>query len=76
MEKFRTKNLNLASFLLCNDGITLHRIDKTNPTEMWFVFEDKQKCEELESDFWSDMAVVNPKKLLYSQNQLKDQMFN
>lgn len=73
---FRTKNLNLASYLLLTGEVKLIYLDKSNPEEIWFVFGDQKLCEELEKQYWSDQAVVNPKKLFQAQNELKDQMFN
>lgn len=73
---FRTKNLNLASYLLSTGKVRLLSLDKTDPDEIWFAFSDKSLCEELEQDYWQDRALSNPKRLFQSQNELKDQMFN
>lgn len=74
--RFRTKNLNLAAFLLASEKVTLADIDKSNPKEFWFVFDDRNTCESLENDFWNDKASINPKRILYALSELKDQMFN
>lgn len=73
---FRTRNLNLSAYLVVTGKIELLKIDKTSPQEFWFVFNDPTLCKELEYQYWQDEALVNPKKLLYTLNELKDRMFN
>lgn len=75
-EAFKTKNLNLAAFLVIADKVKLIGIDKTNPKEFWFVFTPLDLCEELETTYWTDRATVNPKRLFYAFNELRDRIFN
>lgn len=74
--RFRTKNLNLAAFLLASKKVNLAEVDKSNPREIYFVFENEYVCKELENNFWNDEASINPKRILYALSELKDQMFN
>lgn len=73
---YRTKNLNLASYLLASAKVNLLSIDKSNTHEIEFIFSHKDVCEQLETQYWQNTALINPKQLLYALNELKDQMFN
>lgn len=73
---YKTKNLNIASYLLVTQKVQFIKVNKENPKEMWFLFSDPQTCTKLEKQFWMDEALVSPKQLLYALNELKDRMFN
>lgn len=42
----------------------------------WFVFEDKEKCERLSNDYWSENAEGNIKHFVNSYKTLKDLVFS
>jgi hypothetical protein len=71
--EYRTKDLAEASFLLTKNikFLRLERVGKT----CWFVFNDKNNCELLTSEFWFGNATV-PAKAFYDAVQiLKNRIF-
>ncbi len=71
---FRTKDLAEASFLYAS-SIKLIQLDQDNG-RFWFVFEDKDRCEQLTDSFWSKEASVNAKEYADAIRTLKDLIFN
>ncbi len=73
---YKTKSLILAAYLLTTKKVPFAGINKTNPRESIFLFEDPQRCESLVNDYWLDRAVVNPKELNAKLSELKDLIFS
>lgn len=74
---YKTKNLNIASCLnIFKDEIHLIDVDKSNPQEISFVFDNPNACLDLVNKYWNGQTRVDAKKILSSLNELKDRMFN
>ena len=71
---YQTKDLYLASFLYAS-GKKLIKLDEDNE-KSWFVFEDKDLCEQLTGSFWRKEASVNAKEYADALRTLKDLIFN
>ena len=72
-EKFRNKNLQIASYLYAS-GLQFF-IDRTNKREVYFVFISKSEAEKLIHIYFAGNAKVDPKDLFNKQEELKDQIF-
>ena len=70
---FRSKDLSESSFLFAS-GLRLIKTDNENGT-IWFVFENKDKCERLSLDFWSKQANVNAMAYVDALRTLKALIF-
>lgn len=73
-EGYKTKNLNIASFLY-TVGLTLERTTREN-NEVFFHFTPKDKSEEIVGEYFSGTAKVNPRELFARFNDLKDLIFS
>ena len=73
MATFRSRDL-LESSLLYASQIKLSRLDKEGG-RVWFVFEDKEKCETLARAYWNKEATVNAKAYSDALRTLKDLIF-
>lgn len=74
IEKYTTKNLNLAAFLY-SAGLEFcgsTRIGK----EVSFNFSPKERAESLIDDYFKGTAKVNPRELFAKLNDLKDLIFS
>ncbi len=74
IEKYSTKNLNLAAFLYAS-GIHFIRANKVD-REFFFEFTPKIQAEKLINDYFSGTATVNPRELFARFNDLKDLIFS
>lgn len=70
---FKTKDLYLSAFLIAS-GEKLLGVEG-EPREYWFMFADKEKCEDLSIKYWSGEKEVNAKKFSDSLRTLKDIIF-
>lgn len=66
IERFRTDDILLASFLLVNK-VELIEILEDQPQHFLFIFSDPEKCKDLKSEF-SNNALV-PARTLFSQRE-------
>lgn len=73
---YKTKSLILAAYLLTTKKVAFAGINKTNPKESLFLFENPQQCESLVNEYWLDRALVNPKELNAKLSELKDLIFS
>ncbi len=73
---YKTKSLILAAYLQTTRKVQFAGINKTNPKEAIFLFEDSKLCESLVNEYWLDRAVVNPKELNTKLSELKDLIFS
>lgn len=69
----REKDLYIGAFLYAS-GRKLLRLEWAGAF-YWFVFEDKERCEELSNQYWSGEAVVNAKAYVDALRTLKDRLF-
>ena len=74
MDTYRTKDLPIAAFLYASGKklFESHRIDG----RIWFVFDEKDTCEEMVNSYWRKEASVNAKEFADAIRTLKDLIFN
>ena len=72
---FRTQNIDEASFLYTSRMKLVKLEEDGCSNKYWFVFDDRDKCEELISRFYQRAALVDDKELCDSMNTLKDMVF-
>lgn len=68
-----TKDLSEAGAILCKKAVLLHLEQEQN--FYWFVFQDKQLCEQLSNFYWSGELQVSAKAYADSLRSLKDRLF-
>lgn len=73
---FSTKDLHFAAFLKYNNAvlIRLERREDFSKTPVYFVFEDRAKCEHLDNVFWNgqgDEVMVNVKEYVNITRDLR-----
>lgn len=73
IEKYSTKNLNLAAFLYAS-GVHFIRANKVD-REFFFEFTPKIQAEKLINDYFSGTATTNPRDLFSRLHDLKDIIF-
>ncbi|MCL5125317.1 MAG: DUF5659 domain-containing protein [Deltaproteobacteria bacterium] len=73
---YQTRSLILAAYLQTTKKVAFAGINKTNPKEAIFLFDDPEMCESLVQNYWLDRAVVNPKELNNKLSELKDLIFS
>ena len=71
---FRTKDLSLSAFLYASDK-KLIGLEEDNG-KYWFIFADKEHCEELVNSYWRKEATVVAKDYADSIQSLKTLIFN
>lgn len=70
------KDLNVASFLMASNEVTLAKIERNNNT-VFFHFQPKEKAEDFVARYWADNApMIQPRKLFGTQRDLKDLIFS
>lgn len=73
-EYYKTKDLAEAGFLFTKNK-KLVSIDREGRT-CWFVFENKNECEELSKKFWFQDALIPSKSFYEAIQTLKNRIFN
>ena len=71
---YKTKILNIAAFLYAS-GLQLVETSRVNG-EVFFIFDPKEKAEELIEQYFADKATVNPRELFARLNDLRDLIFS
>lgn len=75
--EYKTKDINIASVLLCYGAILLRiekDINKDNKAS-FFVFVGNTNFEKIVKDYWGDELLVNPKELLYKFKEVKNRLY-
>lgn len=74
MDEWQTKDIFEASWVY-SQNVPLLRLD---PDEryFWFVFQNKNLCESLSTDYWQQNANGNIKHFVNSLKTLKDLVFS
>jgi len=73
VNEFVSRDLYLSAFLYAK-GATFKGISRENKI-CWFLFEDKEFCKTLQSQFFSKTAQVNAKEYSDAIKTLKDLVF-
>lgn len=73
-EYYRTRDLAEASFLFTKSQ-ELVSIDREGKI-CWFLFQNKEQCEELSKQFWFQDALIPSKSFYESIQTLKNRIFN
>ncbi len=74
MQKFKTRDLKLASFLYASH-LTLDGYEKVS-SEIYFTFTPYVSAQTLHKNYIDNTALVSPKDLLYQYNNLKSIIFS
>lgn len=70
---WKTKDLYLAAFIYSQE-IELVKVEKEGKV-CWFNFGNKQKCDELQTLYWSNKGQAIPKIYSDAMRSLKDLIF-
>lgn len=70
------KDIAVASFLLCSEKVRLIKTERRNNKLVVFYFSPKEEAEKLIEAYWSDTALVSPRKVFSAQRSLKDLIFS
>lgn len=73
-EYYRTRDLAEASFLFTKSQ-ELVSIDREGKI-CWFLFQNKEQCEELSKQFWFQDALIPSKSFYEAIQTLKNRIFN
>lgn len=75
IEKFTTKNLFIATYLLASGKVTLQGLQILDAKTKLFVFTPFERARELEQEYFSGGAL--PVKTIFAEyNTLKDMLFD
>lgn len=69
---YKTKDLNIATALLCK-GAKMAFTEKKDLVT-WFFFEDPEKCEKIENDFKFGELLVDVKDYIHYKDQLMNKI--
>ena len=70
------KDIAVASYLFCSDKVRLERTERKNNNLVIFHFAPKEEAEKLIASYWSDTALVSPRKVFMAERSLKDLIFS
>lgn len=73
MDIYKTKDLAEASILLTKKQ-KLIRIEREGKV-CWFIFQDKEKCQEIANQFWFGECLINAKSYYEAMLTLKNRIF-
>jgi len=73
-ENFLTKDIFLASFLITNSKKLIGL--KPEGRVFWFVFSDKDSCEQITMKFWNGEGMVSARAFVDAYRNLKDMIFS
>lgn len=74
MNEYKTKDIFEAAWIYSQE-ITLLELEE-NGDYFWFVFKNKDTCEKLSSDYWTQKSIGNIKQFVNSLKTLKDLIFS
>ncbi|MBI1833903.1 MAG: hypothetical protein HYR90_03675 [Candidatus Andersenbacteria bacterium] len=74
-QTWQTDDFYLSAFCLAS-GVKLADLDKSNPRQIFFVFNDFKGRENLERDFIFGRTTVDPKKYAAAIKELKNLMYS
>lgn len=72
-DEYRVKDLGEAAALLCK-SVKLLGLQKDN-NFYWFIFSDKETCDEISNRYWFGELLVNAKLYQDALRTLKDRLF-
>ena len=75
-ETIPVRDISVASFIYCSDKVRLERTERKNNNLVIFHFAPKEAVEKLITAYWSDTAVVTPRKVFMAERSLKDLIFS
>ena len=70
------KDIAVASYLFCSDTVRLERTERKNNNLVIFHFAPTIEAEKLIASYWSDTALVSPRKVFMAERSLKDLIFS
>jgi hypothetical protein len=72
--KYLTKDLHEAAVLLTMKRSLLDI--KREGRQCWFIFENKERCQQISKQYYFDTLLVNARDLVESQQILKNRIFS
>ena len=72
--EYRVKDLYLAAYLY-GEGLELRNVERLGKV-CWFIFSEKEKCEELVGLYWKNQAVSKVKSFTDAIRTLKDLIYS
>ena len=72
--KYLTKDLHEAAVLLTMKRSLLDI--KREGHQCWFIFENKERCQQISKQYYFDTLLVNARDLVESQQILKNRIFS
>ncbi|MCX6784166.1 MAG: DUF5659 domain-containing protein [candidate division WWE3 bacterium] len=72
--RFTTKDLHLSAFLVVSFLKVIEIVPDNLSGESWFIFEDCDKCNALEKNYWSQIAQVEPIAYINAIKTLKQRI--
>lgn len=73
--EFSTKDFYLSAYLL-SQGLRLARLDRTDPSRVYFVFHDVEARVSLVEDFLFGRAKVEPKQFVVAIKEIKQLLYS
>lgn len=70
------KDIAIAAYLLSSDQVRLIKTERKAKNLVLFHFAPKEEAERLIQAYWSDTALVSPRKVFAAQRSLKDLIFS
>lgn len=70
------KDIHIASYLLASEKVRLVRTERRERNQVIFYFSPKEEAEKLINAYWSDTALISPRKVFSAQRSLKDLIFS
>lgn len=70
------KDISIAAFLLASEKVRLIKTERKSSKLVLFYFAPKKIAEKLIDEYWSDTALVSPRKVFSAQRSLKDLIFS
>lgn len=75
MDTYKTNDTGLSATLMCL-GFKVIELDKQNPKEVQFIFEESNDLQEYVQDYYLRQLKVEPNKLLSNLKLLKTRIYN
>lgn len=70
------KDIHIASYLLASEKVRLVKTERKDNNLVLFHFAPEEEVDKLISDYWSDTALITPRKVFMAERSLKDLIFS
>lgn len=73
----RIKDISLVAYLFATGKVTLLERQRNSKGDIYFIFSQKDKVDELIAQYWNLQApVIQPKQLFSAMRDVKDMLFS